>query len=145
MLALTRDGGSAVGLADLRLVEQVTGRLTSGRAALAGAASIGWLGLLLGLFIGFFAESGTALVALAVYGLLSGAVFGAVPTTGRTAPFDARKPSTSFEKADRSFAIDLLRLWSQLYASTAGTATTRPSAVMMSASPTGPATVPIEA
>ena len=64
--------------ADLRLVEQVTGRLTTGRAAAAGAASVGWLGLLLGLFIGFFAESGTALLGLAFYGLLSGAVFGAI-------------------------------------------------------------------
>lgn len=64
--------------ADLRLVEQVTGRLTTGRAAAAGAASLGWLGLLFGLFVGIFAESGTALLLLAVYGLLSGAVFGAI-------------------------------------------------------------------
>jgi len=64
--------------ADLRLVEQVTGRLTSGRAAAAGAASLGWLGLLFGLFVGIFAESGTALLPLAVYGLLFGAAFGAV-------------------------------------------------------------------
>ena len=64
--------------ADLRLVERVTGRMTRGRAALAGALSTGWLGLLIGLFIGFFAESGTALLGLAVYGLLMGAAFGAV-------------------------------------------------------------------
>ena len=64
--------------ADLRLVEQVTGRLTAGRAALAGAASTAWLGLLFGLFVGLFAESGTALLGLALYGLLLGAVFGAV-------------------------------------------------------------------
>ena len=64
--------------ADLRLVEQVTGRLTSGRAAAAGAASMAWFGLLLGLFVGIFAESGTAPLGLAVYGLLSGALFGAV-------------------------------------------------------------------
>ncbi len=64
--------------ADLRLVEQVTGRMTTGKAALAGAASTGWLGLLFGLFVGLFAESGTALLALAVYGLLFGALFGAV-------------------------------------------------------------------
>lgn len=64
--------------ADLRLVEQVTGRLTTSRAALAGAASTGWLGMLFGLFVGLFAESGTALLALALYGLLFGAVFGAV-------------------------------------------------------------------
>lgn len=64
--------------ADLRLVEQVTGRLTRGRAAMAGAASTGWLGLLFGLFIGLFAESSEALLALALYGLALGAVFGAV-------------------------------------------------------------------
>jgi hypothetical protein len=38
--------------ADLRLVEQVTGRLTTGKAALAGAASTGWLGLLFGALFG---------------------------------------------------------------------------------------------
>jgi hypothetical protein len=64
--------------ADLRLVEQVTGRLTTGRAASAGAASMAWFGLLLGLFVGFFAESATAPLGLAVWGLLSGALFGAV-------------------------------------------------------------------
>ncbi|HVM28971.1 MAG TPA: general stress protein [Mycobacteriales bacterium] len=63
--------------ADLRLVEQVTGRLTTGKAALAGAASMSWFGLLLGLFVGLFAESGTALLGLALYGLLFGAAFGA--------------------------------------------------------------------
>lgn len=64
--------------ADLRLVERVTGRMTRGKAALAGALSTGWLGLLIGLFIGLFAESGTALFGLALYGLLMGAAFGAV-------------------------------------------------------------------
>jgi hypothetical protein len=64
--------------ADLRLVEQVTGRLTRGRAAAAGALSTGWLGLLFGLFLGIFAESATAPLLLAVYGFLFGAVFGAV-------------------------------------------------------------------
>lgn len=64
--------------ADLRLVEQVTGRLTRGKAAAAGAASTGWLGLLFGLFVGLFASSRNALLALAVYGFLMGAVFGAV-------------------------------------------------------------------
>ncbi len=64
--------------ADLRLVERVTGRMTRGRAALAGAASTAWLGLLFGLFVGLFSESGSALLALAVYGLVFGAIFGAV-------------------------------------------------------------------
>ena len=64
--------------ADLRLVERVTGRMTRGRAAAAGAASTGWLGLLFGVFLGLFAESSTALLALAAYGFLFGAAFGAV-------------------------------------------------------------------
>lgn len=63
--------------ADLRLVERVTGRMTRGKAALAGALSTGWLGLLFGLFVGLFAESATALLGLALYGFLFGAAFGA--------------------------------------------------------------------
>lgn len=64
--------------ADLRLVEKVTGRLTSGRAAAAGAASTAWLGFLFGLFVGIFADSSTASFGLAVYGALFGAVAGAI-------------------------------------------------------------------
>lgn len=64
--------------ADLRLVESVTGRLTRGRAAAAGAASTGWLGLLFGVLLGLFAESATAPLGLALYGFLLGAIFGAV-------------------------------------------------------------------
>ena len=64
--------------ADLRLVERVTGRLTRGRAAAAGAASTGWLGLLFGLFVGVFAEAEGAVLALGLYGLVLGAVAGAV-------------------------------------------------------------------
>lgn len=64
--------------ADLRLVETITGRLTRGKAAAAGAVSTGWLGLLFGLFLGFFAQSGTDTLALALYGLLYGAGAGAL-------------------------------------------------------------------
>jgi hypothetical protein len=64
--------------ADLRLVERVTGRLTRGRAAAAGALSTAWLGVLFGLFLGLFAESRSAPLVLALYGLLMGAAFGAV-------------------------------------------------------------------
>lgn len=64
--------------ADLRLVERVTGRLTRGKAAAAGALSTGWLGVLFGLFLGLFAETATAPLALALYGFLLGALFGAV-------------------------------------------------------------------
>ncbi|PAV73703.1 hypothetical protein WR25_23459 [Diploscapter pachys] len=44
----------------------------------------------------------------------TGAFEAAPAIVGFTAPFEARKPSTSFEKADRSSAIDLLRRCSQL-------------------------------
>src|SRR5919112_5383814 len=54
--------------ADLRLVERVTGRVTRGKAAAAGALSTGWLGVLFGLFLGLFAESRSAPVVLALYG-----------------------------------------------------------------------------
>lgn len=64
--------------ADLRLVERVTGRLTRGRAAAAGAASTAWLGLLFGLFVSLFADSGTATFGLILYGIIFGAVFGAI-------------------------------------------------------------------
>lgn len=44
---------------DLRLVEQVTGRLTRSRALAAGAASGAWFGLFVGLLLGLFATDGS--------------------------------------------------------------------------------------
>lgn len=64
--------------ADLRLVETVTGRLTNAKAAAAGALSTGWLGLLFGLFVGLFSPASTAPLVLGLYGLVLGAVAGAV-------------------------------------------------------------------
>ena len=61
----------------LRSVEQVTGRLTNGRAALAGLASGAWFGLLAGLLIGLF-SAGSPVVAVMLGGLLIGAVWGAL-------------------------------------------------------------------
>jgi hypothetical protein len=61
---------------DLRLVENVIGRLTTGRAALAGAASGAWFGLLIGLLLGIFSRS--AWWALLLTGLVIGAFWGAV-------------------------------------------------------------------
>ena len=61
----------------LRSVEQVTGRLTNGRAALAGLASGAWFGLLFGLLIGLF-STGSTLLAVMLGGLLIGAVWGAL-------------------------------------------------------------------
>jgi hypothetical protein len=62
---------------DLRLVEQVTGRLTTGRAALAGAGSGAWFGLFLGVLVGLF-TTGPAWLGLLLGGLVIGAVWGAV-------------------------------------------------------------------
>jgi uncharacterized membrane protein len=61
----------------VRMVEQVTGRMTRPKAALAGAASGAWFGLLIGLLLGMFAL-GPAWLWLLVFGLLTGAVWGAV-------------------------------------------------------------------
>jgi hypothetical protein len=60
---------------DLRLVERVTGRLTVARAALLGAATGAWFGLLIGLI--FWIVSPWAFGAV-LSGLLIGLVFGAV-------------------------------------------------------------------
>jgi hypothetical protein len=62
----------------LKLVETVTGRLTAGRAALAGASAGLWFGVLIGLFVAIF-STGTDTWALilwgAIWGLIAGAVF----------------------------------------------------------------------
>ena len=63
----------------LRLVERVTGRLTTSRAATAGALSGLWAGLLIGILLGLF-TSGHSFPAVAAtgaaLGLLWGAIFG---------------------------------------------------------------------
>jgi hypothetical protein len=63
----------------LKLVETVKGRLSWGRAALAGAMSGLWFGLLVGLFVAIFSD-GTAAWAIvlwgALWGLVAGATFG---------------------------------------------------------------------
>jgi len=61
---------------DLRLVENVLGRLTVARAALAGAASGAWFGLFIGLLFGLFSTSSWFGVIIA--GLLIGAAWGAI-------------------------------------------------------------------
>ena len=62
---------------DLKQVERVTGRLTTGRVALGGVASGVWLGLFVGLIFALFAPTGDALVT--VLGAVAfGAFFGVV-------------------------------------------------------------------
>ena len=63
---------------DLRMVENVLGRLTRGRAAAAGAASGAWFGLFVGVLLSIFADSGTNGFALALAALVYGAAFGAI-------------------------------------------------------------------
>lgn len=65
----------------LRSIEQVTGRLTTARSALLGAASGAWFGIFLGLLLGFFTPGGvflTFLLAGLLFGAGSGAIFGAL-------------------------------------------------------------------
>jgi hypothetical protein len=79
---------------DLRLVETVLGRLTTGRAALAGAASGAWFGLFVGLLFGLFSDSGWFAVILTtvLIGAVWGAIFGAIAhaATGGRRDFTSR-------------------------------------------------------
>jgi hypothetical protein len=63
---------------DLRMVENVLGRLTRGRAAAAGAATGAWFGLFVGVLLSIFADSGTNGFALVLSALVYGAAFGAI-------------------------------------------------------------------
>ena len=63
---------------DLRMVVLVYGRLNYGRAAMAGVASGAWFGLLIGLFLGLFTPGGQGLLLLLGWGLVFGAIAGAV-------------------------------------------------------------------
>jgi hypothetical protein len=63
---------------DLKMVENVLGRLTRGRAAMAGAASGAWFGLFVGVLLSLFASKNTNGFGLVVAASLYGAVFGAI-------------------------------------------------------------------
>lgn len=79
---------------DLRLVENVLGRLTTGRAAMAGAASGAWFGLFIGVLFGLFSDSNWFAVILTtvLIGAVWGAVFGAIAhaATGGRRDFTSR-------------------------------------------------------
>ena len=79
---------------DLRLVENVLGRLTTARAALAGAGSGAWFGLFIGLLFGLFSNSNwfAVLIVAILVGAVWGAVFGAIAhaTTGGRRDFASR-------------------------------------------------------
>jgi hypothetical protein len=82
---------------DLRMVENVTGRLTSGRVAAASASSGAWFGLLVGVLLSTFGTTrnggGLALILAAVAtGAIFGLVFGLVSyrATGGRRDFTSR-------------------------------------------------------
>jgi hypothetical protein len=63
----------------LRYVEQVAGRMTTGRATLTGAGRGAWIGLFVGLlFTLFFNLSTGGFFGVLLYSVVSGALFGAV-------------------------------------------------------------------
>jgi hypothetical protein len=61
----------------LRTVERVAGRVTIGRAALAGAAQGALIGLIFALLFGIF-FAGPAFFGLLLYAVVAGAIFGAL-------------------------------------------------------------------
>lgn len=62
---------------DLRQVERVTGRLTTGRVALAGLVTGIWMGLFVGLIFALFSPSGDAFMTV-LWSMMFGAVFALV-------------------------------------------------------------------
>src|SRR3954452_1095510 len=62
----------------LRMVEQVTGRLTWGRVLAAGAAGGAWWGLFVGLLLGIFAVEPRAWISSLLLGVVIGLVCGAL-------------------------------------------------------------------
>ncbi|WP_207559397.1 MULTISPECIES: general stress protein [unclassified Nocardioides] len=61
---------------DLKRVERITGRLTTGRVALGGLLSGVWLGLFVGLIFSFFVDENVLAMILST--IVLGAVFGVV-------------------------------------------------------------------
>ena len=61
---------------DLKQVERITGRLTTGKVAVAGIASGAWFGLFIGLIFSLFGTESLLLTVLST--VLMGAVFGLV-------------------------------------------------------------------
>ena len=61
---------------DLKRVERITGRLTTGRVALGGLVSGIWLGLFIGLVFALFTDEGALAVIIST--MVIGALFGVV-------------------------------------------------------------------
>ncbi|HEY0889748.1 MAG TPA: general stress protein [Nocardioides sp.] len=65
---------------DLKRVERITGRLTTGRVALGGALTGIWFGLFIGLLFTLFTEEGALgiIVSTVLFGALFGLIWGLV-------------------------------------------------------------------
>ena len=72
---------------DLKRIERITGRLTTGKVALGGLLSGAWLGLFIGLVLSLFSQEGVAtILATVVFGALFGLIWalaGYAMTRGR--------------------------------------------------------------
>jgi hypothetical protein len=106
---------------DLRLVENVLGRMTTARAALAGAGSGAWFGLLIGLLFGLFSVSAWWRVLLAglIIGAVWGGIFGAVAhaMSGGRRDFTSRSSLSAGQYAvsvDAEFADQARQLLTRL-------------------------------
>ncbi len=97
---------------DLKMVENVLGRLTRGRAAMAGAATGLWFGLFVGVLLSVFADSGTNTFGLILSALLYGAVMGAVFGFVGHALSGGRRDFTSKNKIVAS-SYDIHCTWSE--------------------------------
>lgn len=96
---------------DLRMVENVLGRLTRGRAAIAGAASGAWFGLFVGVLLSIFA-SDTNAFGLVLSALIYGAVFGAIFGFVSHAMTGGRRDFTSRSKIVAS-AYEIRCTWAE--------------------------------
>jgi hypothetical protein len=63
---------------ELKQVERITGRLTNGRVAAAGALSGLWLGLFVGLIFSFFGKDNSSGLGIILSTAVLGAAFGAI-------------------------------------------------------------------
>ena len=105
----------------LKTVEQVAGRVTTGRAALMGALQGGMIGLLFALFLGLFFTVAQDFIGVLLYGLgvgiLFGAIFGAVAQAAQGGRRDfasvrsmqAERYEVQVEQTEADRAEELLR------------------------------------
>ncbi len=62
---------------DLKRIERITGRLTTGRVAVGGVASGAWLGLFIGVIFALFTDENalTTIVSTVLFGMLFGIIW----------------------------------------------------------------------